>query len=72
MTYRSAVVIQKEGKWFVARSLELGVVSQGRTVEQAKQNLQEAIELYLEDMPKARRQLGHDAPLLTTIEVGHG
>lgn len=72
MTYRSAVIIQKEGKWFVAKSLELGVVSQGKTIEQAKQNLQEAIELYLEDMPKARKQLRDDSPLLTTIEIGHG
>jgi predicted RNase H-like HicB family nuclease len=28
--------------------LELGVVSQGRTVEEARQNLTEAVELYLE------------------------
>ena len=28
MTYRSIVVLSKEGKWFVARSAELGVVKQ--------------------------------------------
>ena len=51
MIYKSTAVINKEGKWFVARSVELGVVSQGKTIEEAKKNLQEAVELYLEDMP---------------------
>lgn len=72
MTYRSAVTIQKEGRWFVARSLELGVTTQGRTIEEATQNLREAMQLYLEDMPAERKRLGEDAPLLTTIEVGRG
>ena len=34
MAYKSTIIIEQEGKWFVARSLELGVVSQGRTVEE--------------------------------------
>jgi predicted RNase H-like HicB family nuclease len=33
----------------VARCLELGVVSQGKTIEEAQANLKEAAELYLED-----------------------
>jgi predicted RNase H-like HicB family nuclease len=32
----------------VAHCLELDVVSQGKTVKQAKANLREAVELYLE------------------------
>ena len=40
------VVITQEGKWFVARSIELGVASQGKTPDEAKKNLQEAVELY--------------------------
>lgn len=51
MTYKSTAIITKENKWFVARSVELGVTTQGKTVEEAKKNLQEAVELYLEDMP---------------------
>ena len=53
MTYQCTTVITQEDKWFVARCLELGVVSQGRTVESAQANLKEAVELYLEDAPKA-------------------
>ncbi|MDO8474337.1 MAG: type II toxin-antitoxin system HicB family antitoxin [bacterium] len=72
MTYKSTAVIRKEGKWFIARSLELGVTSQGRTIEEAKNNLIEAVELYLEDMPKSRSVLTREAPLVTSIEVGRG
>lgn len=72
MIYKSTVIIKKEGKWFVARSLELGVTTQGRTVEEAKKNLKEAVELYLEDMPKSRKELTAESPLVTSIKVGRG
>jgi len=36
MTYRFTTTITKEGKWYVARCIELGVVSQGKTIEEAK------------------------------------
>jgi predicted RNase H-like HicB family nuclease len=42
-------VVNKEGKWYVAMGPELGVTSQGKTVEESIDNLREAIELYLED-----------------------
>lgn len=45
-------VIWKEGKWFVARSLEVEVASQGKTEKEAVNNLREALELYFEDEPK--------------------
>jgi predicted RNase H-like HicB family nuclease len=41
-------VITKKEKWYVARCLEPGVVSQGRTVEEAQANLMEAVVLYIE------------------------
>jgi len=72
MTYKFTVIIKKEGKWFVARSLELGVTSQGKTIEEAKQNLQEAVELYLEDVPKSKKKLTKEMPLVTSIEIGRG
>lgn len=46
MTYTYTVVINKEGKLFVAKALEVGVTSQGKNVEDAKENLKEAVELY--------------------------
>lgn len=44
----------ESGRWLVAFNPETGTTSQGRTVEQAVQNLKEATELYLEekDLPE--------------------
>ena len=69
MTYRSTIIIMKEGKWYIARSLELGVTSQGKTIEEAKQNLKEAINLYLEDQPKNKKSLPSNTPFVTSIEI---
>jgi len=41
-------IVQKEGDGFVSICPELDVVSQGDTVEQARSNLKEAVELFLE------------------------
>ena len=43
-------LIEKENGLYSAVCLELDVASQGKTVEEAKKNLQGAIELYLEDV----------------------
>lgn len=69
MSYKSTAIIQRDGKWFIARSLELGVTTQGKTVEEAKKNLREAVELYLEDAPRGRRMLTKEVPLVTSIDV---
>jgi predicted RNase H-like HicB family nuclease len=41
-------LITREGDWFVSLCPEYDVASQGRTVEEAKANLLEALELFLE------------------------
>jgi predicted RNase H-like HicB family nuclease len=48
MTHTLTSIINKEGKWYVAQCAELGVVSQGKNIDEAKKNLKEAVELYLE------------------------
>jgi predicted RNase H-like HicB family nuclease len=62
----TAVIYPGESKrWLVAFNPETGTTSQGRTVEQAVQNLKEATELYLEE-----KDLPERAPtFLTTFEV---
>jgi predicted RNase H-like HicB family nuclease len=64
MSQKFTTVIAKEGKWFVAYCLELGVVSQGKTIEEARKNLREAVELYLEDQ-KLRKTSPKEPPLVT-------
>ena len=48
MRNKFTAVITKEDKWHVAHCIELGVVSQGKTIEEAQANLKEAVELYVE------------------------
>ena len=72
MSKKLTAVITKEEKWYVAHCLELSVVSQGKTVEKAKANLKEAVELYLEsfgtkDIPKTNGEI-----ILSPLEVATG
>lgn len=58
MSKKFTAVITKEEKWYVAHCVELGVVSQGKTIEAAQVNLKEAVDLYLEsfgteDLPES-------------------
>lgn len=72
MIYKSATIITKEGKWFVARSVESGVVSQGKSIEEAQKNLKEAVELFLEDNPKAKSYFSKMPALITSLEISNG
>ena len=70
MTYNFTVVINKEKRWYVAKVLELGVASQGKTIEEAERNLKEAIELYIADDPVVKTQLVEQStPMVTTMAV---
>ena len=46
--YKLSALITKEDDWYVARCVELDVTSQGKTFEEARENLKEAVELYIE------------------------
>jgi predicted RNase H-like HicB family nuclease len=41
-------IIEREGSGYVATCAELDIASQGETVEEARRNLQEAVELFFE------------------------
>ena len=46
---RKTVVFTREEQWVVATDTATGIVSQGKTMEDALSNLQEALELFYED-----------------------
>lgn len=48
MKRRFSASIVRDGEWFVAQCLDVDVVSQGKTPEEALANLKEALELYFE------------------------
>ena len=49
MAFKSNVYITKEENWYVANSIETGIASQGKSIEEAISNLKEALELYFEN-----------------------
>lgn len=69
MTMRFTTTFHREGKWYVAFCAELGVTSQGETLEEAERNLREAMELYLEDVPAEERKQFSDHPLIKTLDL---
>lgn len=48
MTYQLIAVIEREGSGYVSLCPELDIASQGDSIEQARENLQEAVELFFE------------------------
>ncbi len=72
-TRQFTAVIQEEDKWFVALCPELDVASQGKTVEQARQNLIEAVGLLLEcASPSELKRRLHRQTYVTQVEVAVG
>lgn len=66
-----SAIIEKEDDWYVALCPELDVASQGKSVEEALENLREAVALYLED-EDVQKQLAKKkvpSPLVTTFSV---
>ena len=49
-------LLEKENGLYSALCLELDVASQGRTIAEAKKNLQEAVEVYLEDVVECKEE----------------
>jgi predicted RNase H-like HicB family nuclease len=63
-------VIEREGDAFVALCPELDISSQGATVEEARANLVEAIELIFEcASPEEVQRRLHDEVFVTRVEV---
>ncbi|MBE3121524.1 MAG: type II toxin-antitoxin system HicB family antitoxin [Thermoplasmata archaeon] len=60
-----SAVVHKEKKYYVAECPEVGTVSQGKTIEEAINNLKEATELYLEELPMKKTS----KPFVSFFEV---
>ncbi|WP_017306795.1 type II toxin-antitoxin system HicB family antitoxin [Spirulina subsalsa] len=72
-TRRLTAIIEREGDGYFSLCPELDLASQGDTVEEARSNLIEAIELFLEMADASeieRRQIGgtHELPPPQTIQ----
>lgn len=66
-------VIEQDDDWYVALCPELDIASQGRSVEEARNNLAEAIELFFEAADTAEiEQRLHSGIFITQVGVPVG
>ncbi len=66
-------IIEREGDGYVSLCPELDIASQGESVEQARDNLREALELFFETAsPEEIKQRLHDEIFVTQLEVAFG
>jgi len=66
-------LIEREGDGYVSLCPELDVASQGKTIEEARDNLREALELFFESASATEiKQRLRDEVFVTQIEVTVG
>ena len=66
-------IIEREGNGYVALCPEVDVASQGDTVDEARSNLLEALELFFETAsPKEIKERLHDEVNVTQVKVAIG
>jgi predicted RNase H-like HicB family nuclease len=66
-------LIEREGDGFVALCPELDIASQGDDVEEARRNLQEALELFFEAAgPQEIQERLHSEIYVTRLEISVG
>jgi predicted RNase H-like HicB family nuclease len=73
MSRRLTAIIQSEGDGFVSLCPELDIASQGDTVQQARDNLREALEAFFEcaSPDEIQQRWGGDV-FVTQVEVAGG
>ena len=70
---RSGAECEREGDGYVSLCPELDIASQGDTIEEARENLREAITLFFETAsPNEMQSRLHDEVYVTRVEVAIG
>jgi predicted RNase H-like HicB family nuclease len=74
MTFKHlTAIIEREGNGYVSLCPELDVASQGDSIEDARQNLREALELFFETAsPEEIQRRVHQEIYITSVEVAVG
>jgi predicted RNase H-like HicB family nuclease len=73
MTRQFTAIIEREDDGYVALCPELDIASQGDTIEEARANLLEALELFLETAsPEEIEERLRDEVYVTRVEVALG
>ncbi len=73
MTRQLTAIIEREGDGYVALCPELDIASQGDSIDEARKNLQEALELFFEAAsPEEIKSRLHGEVYVTQVEVAVG
>ena len=73
MKKQLAAIIEREGAGYVSLCPELDVASQGTTVEEARENLREAVELFFATASQSEIETRlHEEVYVTRVEVSVG
>ena len=73
MKKQLTAIIEREGDGYASLCPELDIASQGDTIEKARENLQEALELFFEAASPGEVQTHlHEEVYVTRVEVAIG
>ena len=73
MQKQLTAIIEREGDGYVSLCPEVDIASQGGTIEEARENLREALELFFENAsPEEIQQRLHEEVYVTRVEVAVG
>jgi predicted RNase H-like HicB family nuclease len=73
MKRQLTAIIEREGDGYIALCPELDIASQGDSIEEARQNLREALELFFETAsPEEIGRRLHEEIYVTQVEVAVG
>jgi len=73
MNKQMTAIIEREGSGYVSFCPELDIASQGDTVQEARENLREALELFFETASTEEiQQRLHDEIYITRLEIAVG
>ncbi|MDD5731785.1 MAG: type II toxin-antitoxin system HicB family antitoxin [Patescibacteria group bacterium] len=65
-------VVWKEGRYYVSQCLDVDVASYGKTKKEALKMLQEALELYFEDIPIPKKsEIKNPSLTLVKLQLQH-
>ncbi|OGR00643.1 MAG: hypothetical protein A2284_07005 [Deltaproteobacteria bacterium RIFOXYA12_FULL_61_11] len=73
MQRQLTAIIEREGNNYVSLCPELDIASQGTTIQEARDNLREAIELFFQSAsPSELHERLHNEIYITSVEVAVG
>lgn len=73
MNKQMTAIIEREGSGYVSFCPELDIASQGDTVQEARENLREALEFFFETASAEEiQQRLHDEIYITRLEIAIG